>query len=285
MDSADVKGELILNNIEGLTEWNIPDRFWEGRPEGLSAMLRVKNEGAFLEYAVASIIDWHDEVCIVMQGKQEDDTEAVAYRCANRWPGKVRVLHYPFDSIANGPGHDKQPRGSVYERVYFYNWCLAKTRFSFADKWDGDMIAHDWLGAKVRDLMKTYDGIWFKGLDLAGPDLKYQSAHAHTATEQRVHRVTDKTFYFTYTHCEHFSGTRLPEYLIKNGCKMQTVYAFIHLKWCKPSLRFSGVGWPEDWQTAHPYYREIWNRKKAAQPYRGPYPKAIQPYLDRLKAA
>lgn len=281
-DETPVNAQLFFENLEGESSFNIKRNFWEGRPEGLSAMLRVKNEAQFLEYAVASIIDWHDEVCIFMQGEQEDNTAEVAIQCQLRWPDKVSVWRYPFESRFNGPGHDAQPRGSVYERAYFYNWCLANTKYSFADKWDGDMIAYDWIGPKVRELMNSYDGIWFKGLDLAGSDLKHESGHAHTATEQRVHRVTDKTFYFTFTHCEHFSGTRSPEHKIEKIIKL-TPYAFIHLKWCKDDLKFSGVGWPENWQKAHPYYNEIYNRKKATRPYRGEYPDAIKPYLEARK--
>lgn len=284
-DDAPVNCQFYSENIEGLKDWNINPRFWEDRKPGLSAMLRVKNEGQFLLFAVASIIDWHDEVCILVQGKQDDNTLEVANQCCERWPAKVSVHEYPFESVVNGPDHDLQQRGSVYERAYFYNWCLAKTNYTFANKWDGDMIAFEWLGPRVRSLMNNFDGIWFKGMDLASPKLDRVSLQAHTATEQRVHRVTEKTFYFTYTHCEHFSGTRSPDHKVENIYKITMDYAFLHLKWCKSSLAFSGVGWPDDWETRHPYYTEIQNRKRGIRAYRGPWPAAIKPYLKSLEAA
>lgn len=274
--------QIYFENYQGLTSWNIPRAFWTGRKPGLSAMMRIKNEAKFLEYSVASIIDWHDEVCLFIQGEQDDDTEAVAEYCEQRWPDKVRRFHYPWESIPNGPGHDKQPRGSVHERAYFYNWCLAQTSHEFANKWDGDMIAHDSLGPKVRDLMQRNDSIWFKGNDLAGPDLAWESGQAHTATEERIYRVGENTFYFTFTHCEHFSATRIPECAFRKTVKLDR-YGFIHLKWCKDSMAFSGVGWPDNWETADPYYREIRDRKKAARKYRGGYPSAILPYLEAQK--
>ncbi len=274
--------QLYFENYQGLTSWNIPRNFWVGRKPGLSAMMRIKNEGQFLRYAVASIIDWHDEVCLFIQGEQADDTEAVADECEQRWPDKVRVFHYPWESLWNGPGHENQPRGSVHERAYFYNWCLAQTSHEFANKWDGDMIAHEWLGPRVRSLMQTKDSIWFKGNDLFGVDLSQESGLAGTATEERVYRVGPNTFYFTFTHCEHFSATRL------DPCKFQKFekldrYGFIHLKWCKRELAFSGVGWPENWMDADPYYRDIYYKKKGVRKYRGPYPPAIMPYLDEVK--
>lgn len=274
--------QLYFENTSGLPKWNIARDFWLGRRPGLSAMMRVKNEGQFLRYAVASIVDWHDEVCIFMQGQQDDDTEEVADECEQRWPDKVRLFRYPWESKHNGPDHEKQPRGTVHERAYFYNWCLSQTTCEFANKWDGDMIAHDWLGPRVRELMRANNSIWFRGNDLAGPTLAMESGQAHTATEERVYRVSEKTFYFTFTHCEHFSGSRLPECAIKPQVKLQP-YGFIHLKWCKANPAFSGVGWPDNWETAHPYYAEIRNRKAGARKYRGPYPAAIQPYLDALK--
>lgn len=282
-DDGPVDARLIFENREGFSRWNIQRGFWERRRPGLSAMMRVKNEGQFLAYAVASIADWHDEICLFLQGEQEDDTAEVAMQLEAQYPGKVKVFKYEFDSVPNGPGHDRQPRGSVYERAYFYNWCLSLTSCEFADKWDGDMIAHEWLGPAVRAAMARHDGIFFRGLDLAGPDLGYESGQTFTATEQRVHRVTERTFYFTYTHCEHFSGTRAPEHLIANACRLVDRPGFLHLKWCKSSPHFSGVGWPDDWQTAHPYYREIRDRKRPARPYRGAYPAALRPYLERRR--
>lgn len=271
---------LYCTNLEGYEEWNIPERFWENRPQGLSAFIRAKNESDFLEYSVKSILDWHDEVLIILQGGMEDHTLEVALELEAAH-SKVRVILYPFESWVNGPGHINQPRGSVHERAYFYNWCMAQTKFSHVDKWDGDMIAHEGLGDIVRAGMNRYEGIYFFGKDLAGRDLRWESRKAHTANEQRVYRLTEKTFYFTYTHCEHLAATALDEFKNQNVLKIPGPQ-YTHLKWCKSSLEYSGVGWPADWMTADPYYREIATNKAAARPYSGPYPKAIRPYLQRV---
>lgn len=270
---------IHFENIEGLTDWNIPRDFWKGRKPGLSAMIRLKNEAEFLEASVESIIGWHDEVLLILQGEQSDDTPLIAEALRRKYPEKIRILEYPFDSLVNGPGHDLQPRGSVYERAYFYNWCLAQTTRTFANKWDGDMVAHDWLGDRVRDLIQTKDGVYFHGHDLVGVKLNRQSKKPKTASELRVHRVTPDTFYFTFTHCEHFSAAALDQHKVLDT-ETLTEYAYIHLKWCKPSMDKSTVGWPEDAAKKHEYYRAIIEKKSAGKPYRGPYPAAIMPYLE-----
>jgi glycosyltransferase involved in cell wall biosynthesis len=274
---------FYFENLEEIEEYNIPRGFWEGRPFGLSAFVRVKNEGDFLEYAIESIVDWHDEVCLFLQGEQEDATPVIASRLAAKYPDKVKVFEYPFESVANGPGHHLQVRGSLHERAYFYNWCLSKTTYSYVDKWDGDMIGFPELGPKVRKLMEKRDGIYFPGLDLVGRDLRYESKKRSTANEMRVHKLSDRSFYFTYNHCEHNAAVALPGFKYSNIEKLSE-FGYIHLKWCKSSLKFSGVGWPDDWMTSHPYYREIFDNKKAAKLYRGEYPPAIKPYLKSLKA-
>lgn len=276
-------GKPYYENSEGLDAFNINPDHWRDRPAGLSAMLRVKNEADFLDASVESIIGWHDEVCIFVQGAQEDDTTDIALGLSARYPSKVHVFFYPFDSVHNGPGHHLQPRGSVYERAYFYNWCLAKTRFAYANKWDGDMVAIDKLGSRVRHFMdKGREGIYFTGLDLVGRDLAWESMKRNTATEQRVHRVTEKVWYFTHQHCEHLSITAIPDLRTRNIERLND-FQFLHLKWCKSSLRYSGVGWPEDWETGDPYYQEIRRVKEPARRYHGAYPAALKPYLEAIR--
>lgn len=276
---------IYYENVEGLAEWNIPPAFWENRLPGLSAMMRVKNEGDFLEYSVRSIIDWHDEVCLFIQGEQEDSTWDVARRLHEEFPDKVKLYHYPFESVVNGPNHLNQQRGSVYERAYFYNWCLAHTSREYVNKWDGDMIAEPTLAPLVKGYLGVVDGIYFTGRDMVGKDIRWESRKNHTASEQRIHRVTESSFYFTHTHCEHLSISALDEYRNNDTVVVLKGFQFMHLKWCKSSLKYSGVGWPEDWMDADPYYRGIYYNKGRGKLFRGPYPPAIRPYLRRLKGS
>lgn len=277
--SSEFKNGVHFENIEGHTAWNISRQMYENRKPGLSAMVRLKNEAQFLEYSIASIIDWHDEICLFPQGIQRDRTLDICYHLASAHPDKVKVFPYPYESVVNGPGHHMQPRGSASERAYFYNWCMSKTTREFVNKWDGDMIAYDWLGKRVRDEMKSRDGVYFRGIDLAGPKLEFESRNRNTASELRVHRVTEEAFYYTHTHCEHLSIASFNK--IENVTKIRE-HAFIHLKWCKSEMCDSTVGWPEDWESKHQYYSDIVENKKAQLPYLGDYPTAIKPYMEAL---
>lgn len=251
---------MIRESIERLTDWNIPAE--HPRIPGLSAFIRLKDEAEYIIPALESIKGWCDEIVIALQGDQTDGTAELVRDWAKD-KNKVRVLVYPFDSVPNGPGHDKQQRGSVYERAYFYNWTLAHTTRTHVLKWDGDMVALDDTGRRLRTT--GAHNIAFYGAEIAQRDGLVLSRRPHTSSEVRMFRVTPGTFYETGPMCERLVG-------VQQHDRMPHV-AYLHFKHSKAfSSRIKA--WPEGWQEMD-HFKAIAARQELGEPYKGDIPSVL----------
>lgn len=265
--------QVYYTNRESLPYWNINPKHLHGRTPGLSAMVRVKDEAEWITFSLDSVVDWCDEVAIFIQGTQTDRTRELVAAWAWAHQAKTVVYEYPFESLPNGPGHNRQPRGSVHERAYFYNWCLARTHYQFAMKWDGDMVALDWLGAAAREAMRMHDVIRVRGIDIAGVDLKRMSAKPYTANEPRIFRVTPATFYYSGEKCEYFTFTHRDGFALGDG--------YLHFKWAK-AIESARKDWPDGWErTAH--FTRINKRRLLGHTYTGTWPAVLEAERERRK--
>lgn len=241
---------------------------WEIRPPekrlpGLSAMIRVKNEAEWCCCSLESVASWCDDIVIALQGEQTDGTDKLIYE----WAGnKECVYEYPFDSWPNGPGHDQHPTGSVYERAYFYNWTLAKTKCTHVVKWDLDMVAMDDAGEKIRAAMESHDFVRFEGAEIVERDpLRVSREHPTANIETRVFPA-DRCRFVTGQYCEALEGqpSRDEQYTIPGPM-------YLHFKWCK---RDFAQAWPEDWRQI-PHFQRLTARAKVGRLYDGPVPSVL----------
>lgn len=255
---------MITKNIEHLTDWDII--VGNERVPGLSAMIRLKDEAEYIIRSLESIW-WCNEIIICLQGKQTDGTDILVKRWAENREN-VLIYEYPFDSFPNGPGHDQQPKNSVYERAYFYNWCLSKTTRTYVCKWDGDMIAMDWLGAMINT---GYDAITVNGVDIVGSELKH-IGRPPFKQDPFIFKVTEETYFETGPLCEIFHSPK--EFFSKFQIKKP---AFLHFKWAK-SLESIAKAWPKDWERI-PHFQRIIKRRIPTGEYRGEYPRVIRELL------
>lgn len=264
---------MILRNIEGLSEWDIPAGWHRHRRPGLSAMVRLKDEATFCIAALESIAPWCGEIVIALQGAQTDGTD----RLVERWAAgrrNVRVARYPFDSLPNGPGHGDQPKGSVHERAYFYNWCLARTRLSHVVKWDGDMVALDRFGLILEGLVENgFPFIRFHGYEIAGDAtdltrLRCSATHPRANVETRIFPARPDVHFVSGPLCEHLVG--LPPR--HEQATLQSP-AYLHFKWCKP-LESATKAWPEGWEFIE-HFRTLADRARPGARYTGPVPSAL----------
>jgi len=99
----------MFQNIEGYTEYNVDPQAWVNRKPGISALLRLANEEDFIRPCIESILPIFDEIVCTLQCST-DSTEQIL-RSFN--DPKIKIYHYPFESIPNGPGHGEQPKSSV----------------------------------------------------------------------------------------------------------------------------------------------------------------------------
>lgn len=246
-------------NIEGIAEYNIPDVIH--RRPGVSAMLRLANEARFIAQSVLSILDLVDEVVCCLQNST-DHTEDILRMIDS---DKIRVFHYPFESIPNGPGHDRQVLGSVNERAYFYNWCLSKTRHRWVSKWDGDMVALPSLADALPAAMATHDAIKFPGVEMVSMD-RISKTHPQAASDVRFFRATSETYYQTGRFSE---VLHLPESYQVYELPAQ----YLHFKWCKPTDAITKA-WPDNWRNVY-HFQQLEKRREPGEVYAGPIPEVL----------
>jgi Glycosyl transferase family 2 len=234
-------------------------RFASGfRLKRISAMMRVKNEEAFLRMAAESILPLVDEVVIV-DNDSSDATPQIARSLSELHADKIRVFSYPYAVARVGSennelasGHDG--RNSPRLLANYYNWCMQRCRMNYILKWDGDMIATPSLARHIAQFKKSHDLImWVFGANLH-PDHQHLVG-APTDTQREIERAMPlpgavKSHLSPYTDGHpllfpKFLATHRPDFWwcealdtpwvrwsVRNvgveGC------GFLHLKYCRP---------------------------------------------------
>ncbi len=128
-------------NIEGYENffYKMPEK---QREVGISAMLRIKNEGSKITECLNSIIDIFDELVVVNNASTDDTLQKVnSYLegLSKKERSKVKLIYYPFNISRCGREHYDTDENSVHSLVYYYNWCISNCRYSYVAKWDGEM--------------------------------------------------------------------------------------------------------------------------------------------------
>jgi hypothetical protein len=260
---------MILSNREGLAAFDCePDH--GNRKPGLSAMLRVHNEEAWIKAALESILPWVNEA-VVLLNNCTDATPRIVAEVLMRNRDKVNVFFYPFDLHPMGPGHDTCPPDSVHACAYYYNFAQAQTTLTHVLKWDGDMVAQDWLGGEISRLMtEGHDRIKFEGRDLVGDDLTAIGCHPRCPTNG-VYRVREGVHYAQGPMTQNLRGVSEPPHVIDRP-------AFLHFKWSRKSFASATVQWPENWREI-PHFQRIAERRHPVALYEGEYPSSVAAML------
>lgn len=260
---------LYLKNKEGLEGFNIAPGSWENRRPGISAFIRLMNEEEFVQPAIESILTWVDEVVCTFQCSTDATKDIVASIKSD----KIRMFDYPFPSTPNGPGHKMHPGDSVYSKEYFYNWSLSLTRHQWALKWDGDMVAMDWLGDQIRDRVEVFEKgdrkifLCFNGINIV-------NGLSHTSLEQPIVKESQPRLFFVRPGV-HYAVGMFTQTLVKPpGARTMSIEepGYLHFKWAKKSCY---QGWPENWQDiAH--FQAIARRAAPGERYTGEIPTPLK---------
>lgn len=128
-------GGKYLVNFDDLSRTDLKD--------GLSAFMRVRNEGDLLQTNIDSIIDCLDEL-IIVYNMCTDSTESVALEYQKKYPQKIKVYHYepevyPSRTLEHALTHPLSP----HSNVNYYNFALAKTNYKYVLKHDADHFNFD----------------------------------------------------------------------------------------------------------------------------------------------
>ena len=138
--------------------------------DGLSGILRVKNEGSLIEACIDSCINSLDELIAVYTGCT-DDTESILLRKVKQYPNKLKVYKYPYDiswfdlSTEEYDRLQSLPDDSPLLYCNLCNYALSKVRYKYAVKIDADQLYFADKIEEWRDVCKSPKSIKW-GADL-----------------------------------------------------------------------------------------------------------------------
>ena len=139
---ARTSNSRTLTNLEERHDYDVAwPRDHRQLAEGLTAVLRVKNEARSLPWVLPPLFAAVQHV-IVVDNQSDDGTPEVARAVADSLDAgsRLTVTSYPFDVSRCGAEHLATPEASVHNLAYFYNWSFGHVATAYSMKWDGDMV-------------------------------------------------------------------------------------------------------------------------------------------------
>jgi glycosyltransferase involved in cell wall biosynthesis len=255
---------MHLKNREGVEKYFIKKDWLENRKDGISAMIRIKNEEEFILPSIQSVLGFFDEIIVTLNGS-EDNTENII---RNINSDKIKIYQYPFKMHHNGPGHRDIPEDSIHDLAYYYNWSLSLTSRSFVCKWDGDMIATPNMVADLSNY-KKFGKTFFHGINLSGDHISHFSPDLVATFEPRVFKVCPESYYIQGDFCEVLNNYSSSESKIDKRC-------YLHFKNCKRIETATQV-WPDNWMDV-PHFKRLNERRKV---YNEVYPEPLKNKIIR----
>ncbi|MFW6122198.1 MAG: glycosyltransferase [Petrotogales bacterium] len=251
-----------FENTEKEEDFYIDPNWWKNRPPGISCYFRVKNEEEFIKPSILSVINYVDEVIIALQPSVDKTREIIESIDSP----KIKIIDYPFELMPNGPGFKDQDNKSVHCKTYYYNWTLSKTKFDWAIKWDGDMVAlpsiknylkrqvdRRFFGHEIVKIKK--DGDWY--LSRQHPESNAAPSGLFKVHKELEYMNADQTHVFNKPQ-----GIKTPK-------------QFLHFKWCKK--HFDDI-WKKDWKNI-PKFKNLCNRAIPGPVYLGEKPEVLLPFI------
>lgn len=168
------------------------------KPQGLSVMMRIKDEADWITASLESIMAIADEIVIVDNGST-DGTFKIIQEIASLHRGLIRIFNKPD-----------------LRQCDLSNFALEQTTFKWAFRWDGDMVAvtsgrNDISGLRERifslDNRRFYI-IYLKLINLAG-DLFHQDPTEMVHVEEYIHTYSTKA---RYIHPGRYEAVKFPKY-------------------------------------------------------------------------
>lgn len=145
--------------------------------QGLSFILRAKNEEHIIEKSIRSIAEIADEI-IFVDNDSEDKTLEIAQRLSLEFSA-LKIFQYNQKLPKVGRDHCQEVRcGGSNTLAHYYNYCLARSgRFNFM-KWDADCIA---IQRNLHDLIVSLElknradnvCVWLSGMQIYTDGSRY----------------------------------------------------------------------------------------------------------------
>jgi hypothetical protein len=138
--------------------------------QGLSMIIRAKNEEASIEKCLTTILPHVDEVIFVDNGST-DQTRLIAERLQQKY-FNLKVYSYPIQIPRIGLEHCQAVLNQSTNTLgHYYNWCLAQSTLINFAKWDADYIC---IEENFVEMINQFQlrtrgdnfALWFSGLEL-----------------------------------------------------------------------------------------------------------------------
>jgi glycosyltransferase involved in cell wall biosynthesis len=168
------------------------------RPQGISVLIRAKNEKDWIRASISSIKGIADEIVIVDNGST-DGTYEKLLEVQRADPCRVQLWKCEELDVCS-----------------ISNFGLSQTRFKWVFRWDADMVAHtsgknDIAGLRERILEldpQRYFLIYLRHINLAG-DLLHQDSREMVHIEEYIHTFSENA---KYIHPGRFEAIKFPKY-------------------------------------------------------------------------
>ena len=164
--------QMVTENIEGYSDFNIDENWYKNRPSGLSAVIRCYSEERWIGSCIESCLPLYDEILVTLTEVEGDRTEDIV---KNFHSSKIKIKKYPFK--ISPKKRNKFSCDSVHQFSYYTNWGLSKTKYShISARWDADHILRpEYATKKFRDFILSKSNIRVRGYNVVTPDFKYIS--------------------------------------------------------------------------------------------------------------
>jgi hypothetical protein len=196
----------------------VPPADLSGKPDGISALVRVKNEKWWIEPSLLSIKDLVQEYVIV--DSSTDGTSIIIKEIREKWG--LNIIHIiDFDE----------------DLVRLSNKGLKLTNFKWVLRWDADFIACENMPRIINDLInnlsrRNYYVVYWPHICLDG-DLFHQKSTKPLQTEHWLFTYSPRTTFIQIPHGYEYLYT--PSYYAKR-LSISRPLSF-HLKTVKPPER------------------------------------------------
>lgn len=217
--------EMILENKEGYTDYNIDPDWHKNRKPGISVVVRCYGEERWIGPCIESLLPLVDEILVTMTEKEADRTETIVQQFHSP---KIRLFKYPFtfSKAAIRTHQTKFQRmffpqfggdASVHSFSYYTNWGMSKTRFTHvAPKWDPDMwLLPRFTSKEFKEFLLSKSTVYTTGYNVATADFRYLSKlWPIQGPEPRFYKVDQYKFHYGEIDGPSYQG---PMHLIYTG--------------------------------------------------------------------
>lgn len=163
----------------------------------ISAVIRVKNGGEYIESSILSIAPLVTEI-ILVDNQSSDNTREIVERLSNelKYICDIKYFTYNKKLALAGEGYLNQVSSKQGASLAdYYNYCFSLATCDYVLKWDAHIIMYPHAIAEIQRKIsqKKYDAIKFRGVEVYGKLL---------SPEIRLYRHDDSIRYIDSEHYE-----------------------------------------------------------------------------------